>query len=497
MTRTIATLLALGLLIAGRSPSGAAELEAPLPNSDNPAEFPPAAAPGFGEALWEILTLKNYNTRLVILSTSLMGAACGLIGGFLLLRKRSLMGDTLSHATLPGICLAFMFMVALGGNGKNLSGLLLGASLTGLLGCASVLVIRQLTRLKDDAAMGIVLSVFYGLGIVLLSIIQGLPQASAAGLQSFLYGKVASIIFADFIVIALVTVASIVGCVFLYKEFRMLCFDEVFAATQGWPVHLLDIVMLTLVAAVTVVGLQAVGLILVIAFLITPAAAARFWTHHLGAMLAIGALIGSLSGWLGTVLSSLFPRLPAGAVIVLTAAVFFLISMLFGPAKGVSIRLIRHRKLKRKIAKQHLLRAAYEWLEIHDAGQKPEPADNRTIPLESLLKARSWTPRSLQRQLRSAYNHALIERYDSTGLVLSEAGFRQAARATRNHRLWELYLIENAAIAPSHVDRDADTVEHILGEALTRELVKLLPARQSASLDAVPGSPHPLKRNDD
>ena len=149
--------------------------------------------------VWKVLTLQSYNARLVILSTSLLGMASGLVGTFLLLRKRSLMGDVLSHAAYPGIGMAFLVMLLLGGEGKWLPGLLLGAAATGLLGVLMVLAIRNTTRLKDDAAMGIVMGVSFGLGVALMKMVSNLPQADAAGLNSFIYGTAASMIFGDFL----------------------------------------------------------------------------------------------------------------------------------------------------------------------------------------------------------------------------------------------------------------------------------------------------------
>jgi len=300
------------------------------------------------DTMLEVLTLQQYNTRLVVLSTALLGLASGILGGFLLMRKRSLLGDSLSHATLPGIALAFMLMVLMGGTGKFLPGLLMGAMLTGLAGVGLVLLIRNTTRIKDDAAMGIVLSVFFGAGIVLLGIAQDMPGAGAAGLEQFIYGRTASMVLSDFFVIAGVTIASALATCFLFKEFSILCFDEDFARAQGWPVHRLDMIMLALVAAVTVTGLQAVGLILIIAFLITPAAAARFWTDQLKYMLWIASCLGAISGWFGSSISALLPGWPAGAVIVLTATFIFLFSMIFGSARGVLPRYLQHIRLKKR-----------------------------------------------------------------------------------------------------------------------------------------------------
>ncbi len=438
--------------------------------------------------IFEVLLLRNYNTRLVVLGTTLLGIAAGLVGSFLLLRKRSLMGDALSHATLPGIAIAFAVMVSLGAEGKSLPALLLGATISGVAGIATMLLIRHTTRLRDDVAMGFVLSVFFGVGVATLRMVQGLPGASAAGLESFIYGKTASMVQSDFLLIALVAgAASLVSILFL-KEFLLLCFDDGYAAAQGWPTLFLDVLLLGLVTAVTVIGLQAVGLILVIAFLITPPTAARFWTQRLQPMLLIAALIGGVSGWLGASISALTPQLPAGAVIVLVAAALFLISMLFAPERGVIPRLLNQAALRRKEDRQHLLRAAYEILEEQADGG---PVSNRSFPVEALSAKRSWTPRQLRRILHIARREDHLERTPPGRLRLSESGFGEAARVTRNHRLWESYLIQYADIAPSHVDRDADLVEHILGAELVRELEAKL--RGSLQDKPVPPSPHPLR----
>lgn len=435
----------------------------------------------------EVLLLQNYNTRLVVLSTTLLGIAAGLIGSFLLLRKRSLMGDALSHATLPGVAIAFAVMVALGGSGKSLPGLLLGATLSGVAGLFTMLLIRNTTRLRDDVAMGFVLSVFFGIGVASLQMVQSIPGASAAGLESFIYGMTASMIQSDFILIAIVAGAcSLVSLLFL-KEFLLLCFDDAFAASQGWPSFYLDVLLLALVTAVTVIGLQAVGLILIIAFLITPATAARFWTERLLPMMLLSAAIGGVSGWMGASISALAPDLPAGAVIVLVAAALFLISMLFAPPRGVIPRLVRQARLRKKVDRQHFLRAAYEILEDE---QSKAPIGNFPFTMAALQAKRTWSTRELRSILKTAEREDHLATADPGSIRLSESGFGEAARVTRNHRLWETYLIHYADIAPSHVDRDADLVEHILGPELVEELEEFLD--HGPVTTPVPPSPHPI-----
>ena len=443
--------------------------------------------------IWNVLILRDYNTRLVVICTTLLGCACGLMGGFLLLRKRSLMGDTLSHATLPGVGLSFMLLVALGGDGKSLPILLAGAGITGVIGCAAVLFIREQTRIKDDAAMGIVLSVFFGAGVAILGVIQKMPEWSAAGLESFIYGKTASMVMSDFQILVFITVCVITCSLLLFKEFRLLCFDENFAAVLGWPVKFLDILLLAFITAVTVAGLQAVGLILIIAFLITPATAARFWTNQLDRMLMLSALIGAASGWIGASLSAFIPRLPAGAVIVLVAALFFVVSMLIGTERGVMIRSFRQSQLEKRMGRQHLLRALYEILE---GGRVTEELIIRTVPFRQIRGRRTWSDRQLRDYIRRAYNEGLVEAPNKAdSILLTKTGLVEAKQVTRNHRLWEMYLIEYADVATSRVDRDADMVEHILGDKMVTRLENKLQAYRIAG-SLVPQSPHPIHPGD-
>ncbi|MBL8820816.1 MAG: metal ABC transporter permease, partial [Planctomyces sp.] len=244
-------------------------------------------------------------TRMVMLGTGLLGAASGVIGVFLLLRKRALLGDAISHATLPGVCIAFLIGVASGGSGKSMPLLLSGAATTGLLGGLAILGLRQFRRIKEDAALGIVLSIFFGLGILLLTLIQQIPEGHAAGLEGFIYGKTASMVAEDAVLIASVTGCVLLVALLLYRPMQLLCFDEGYAASQGWPVFWLDGLLMSLVVAITIVGLQAVGLIMIIALLVVPAAASRFWTHQLPKMLPLSAALATFSCLVGATISAL------------------------------------------------------------------------------------------------------------------------------------------------------------------------------------------------
>lgn len=438
-----------------------------------------------------VLLLEDYNTRVVVGGTTMLGIAAGVIGSFTLLRKRALMGDALSHATLPGIGLAFMLSVAAGGTGKSLPVLLLGATASGVLGLGAILLIRNLTRLKEDTALGIVLSVFFGAGVAVLGIVQRTGQGHSAGLESFIYGKTASMVAADAALIAAAAGFVLAVCALLFKEFKLLCFDAGYASSQGWPTVLLDVVMMALVVTVTVIGLQAVGLILIIALLIIPAAAARFWTERLPVMTFIAAGIGAASSAVGAAGSALLPSLPSGAMIVLVAAAFFLVSMMLGRRRGVLVRWLRRRDLTRRVRRQHLLRAAFERIEGEHLGMDVEgPLSSRVVRVGGLLAMRSWSAARLRREIRRACDDGLVVALPGDKFYFTYAGYLDAARVVRNHRLWETYLVTHADIAPSHVDRDADAIEHVLGPDMVRRLESIV--AQADARPVVPLSPHAI-----
>ncbi|MDE0230320.1 MAG: metal ABC transporter permease [Spirochaetaceae bacterium] len=445
------------------------------------------------EQVVRVLLLSDFNTRVVVLGVALLGMAAGIVGTFTLLRKRALVSDAVSHATLPGIAAAWLVMVALGGTGKWFPGLLLGAAAGGLVAVGAVLTLRSVLRLHEDAALGVVLSVSFGIGIALLGLIQQMRRGSAAGLDSFIYGKTASMLSADALLIAVISLVLVVAAVLLFKELNLLCFDAPYAATQGFPVAFLDALMLALVVAVTVIGLQAVGLILIVALLITPAAAARFWTHDLRAMTVLAALLGASGGFVGAGLSALVPRLPAGAVIVVTTSVGFVISVLFGTRRGLLRVLVERHRGDRRIRREHLLRALFEQLE-GQLGAMPGVRELAAMPVSrgQLARRRGWSRAELVSALRGARREGWLRPESATrqDLRLSAAGAERALQVVRNHRLWELYLIRYADVATSRVDRGADRIEHVLGPELVAELEEQLDRQRDRA--AVAASPHEL-----
>ena len=441
--------------------------------------------PGVQEIVRVLTFQAGYNTAIVTAGAMCLGIAGGIIGTFMVLRKRSLMADALSHSTLPGIAIAFIVATVLGFDGKTLPVLLGGAAVAGVVGVLTVQAIVRYTRLTEDTAIGVVLSVFFGVGIVLLSVIQNMRGGNQAGLDHFLLGQTASLLMSDAILIGGVAVASAITALLMLKEFRLVCFDDSYAAAQGWPVTLIDLLMMALVVVVTVIGLQAVGLVLVVAMLIIPASAARFWTERLGTMTLLGGLIGGLSGYLGASASALLPRLPAGPVIVLVAGALFTASLLLAPNRGVLAVAFRQVSLRLRIRREHLLRGIYEGLEV-----RGEPIDSG-LPLGQ-MRSRRWSGLSGRIMVRWLCVRGFITRTHDE-LRLTARGIEDAVRLTRNHRLWETYLVQYADIAPSHVDQSADLVEHVLSKVLVAELERILHAEgRLPGGDETIRSVHPL-----
>ena len=438
------------------------------------------------DPLLRVLLLQDYNTRIVLLGTMLFGACGGVVGAFMLLRKKALVGDVASHAALPGVALAYLVLEVLApGTGKSPPWLLAGAGLGAASGLLCAKLIQRVRLIKEDAALGIVLSIFFGFGVVLLTIVQRLPTGSA-GLNEFVFGKAAAL------TVAIASGLVLAVCAALFKEFSLLCFDEAYAAALGWPVGRLDLLLTSLVVVVTVIGMPSVGLLLVVAQLVIPPTAARFWTDRLGTMTLVSGLIGASSAAAGSLVSALVPQLAAGAVIVLAGTCVFAVSMIFGRQRGVWWHWLEQRDSERHIGQLDLLRACFEAVEESQRRAVLTGESDLTatpIPRESLLATRAWSSIRLSRVLVAAVRDGLIRLDAENHFRLTHEGARRARLAARNHRLWELYLIHFADLAPSRVDRAADQIEHVLEPELIEQLESLL--EQDTLRMTVPVSPHP------
>jgi len=283
----------------------------------------------------------DYTLRLVALGSAVLGATSGALGSFAYLRRQSLLGDAVSHAALPGIVLAFMLT-----GSKVPLVLMLGAGLAGWIGTLAVQLVVRRSRVPYDSALGIVLAVFFGIGLVLLTHLQKQSNAAQAGLESFLFGQAASLLRRDVVTMAVLGTAALVILVLLWKEFKLLSFDPDFAASVGLPVRRLDGLLTLLLVVAIVIGLQTVGVVLMSAMIVAPAAAARQWSQRLAPMVVIAAAVGIFSGVAGSLFSSLIPRLPTGPTIVLVLSAIVVVSLFLAPHRGLLWRSLRRGALR-------------------------------------------------------------------------------------------------------------------------------------------------------
>jgi manganese/zinc/iron transport system permease protein len=358
--------------------------------------------------------LFDYTLRTVALGSATLGVVSGVLGAFAVLRRQSLLGDAVAHAALPGIALVFLLT-----GSKSPWALLAGAIAAGWVGTLAVQAITRATRVKEDAALGIVLSVFFGFGVVLLTFIQKLPTASQAGLDAFLFGQAATLVTRDVVAMVALGGVALVAVALLWKEMKLITFDPAFAASLGLPTARLSVLLITLIVVAIVVGLQTVGVVLMSAMIVAPAAAARQWTDRLGPMVALSGVLGAAAGLAGAVTSSLVPRLPTGPTIVLYISAVVLVSLLFAPGRGI---LARYRRMRRQ-----QLRFAADALLVHLLHHEGRPDEATESAVAHLTDEMGWDGRFAGRVLRWARQREMVEQTD--GALRLTPGGRAAARA--------------------------------------------------------------------
>lgn len=320
--------------------------------------------------------LSSQIVRTVLTGAAMLGAIAGMLGAFAVLRRQSLLGDALAHAALPGVCIGFLIA-----GSRDLASVMAGAFFTGALAALTMMLITRTTTLKTDAALGIVLSVFFAVGVVLLTHLQGVGGAASAGLASFLFGQAAAILPSDIWIMGGVGLVALALVLAFWKEFKLVSFDADFARTQGFPVVAIEVLLTVMVALAIVVGLQLVGVVLIVALLIAPAAAARQWTDRLGLMVALSALIGAASGAGGALVSATTRGLATGPVVVLCASAVVLLSVMLAPRRGLMWQTLAARRARARIGERRILAAMQGLAEAHANARYPSEQGMLTAAL--------------------------------------------------------------------------------------------------------------------
>lgn len=413
------------------------------------------------EQIIEFFSFQDVNIRYVALGTVLLGASSALVGCFTFLRKKALVGDTIAHAILPGICLSFIIFET-----KDPLILLIGAMVTGWLSVFVVDYISANSKIKPDTAIGLTLSVFFGVGVLLLTHIQHSGNAAQAGLDKFLFGKAASLVLNDVITFGIVSLLLIGTTILFFKQFFLISFDVHFAKAIGLPVRLFEVILSTITVLAVAIGIQTVGVVLMAAMLITPAAAARYWTDKLKVMIILAAFIGGVSGIFGAFISYTAPSMPTGPWIVVVLSFIAIGSLLVAPKNGVISKIRKRKKNQQKILEDNILKLLYKLGEKENDFFRNRSIltlkNYREIPDNKFLKGLKF--------LRKKNQVALVNDL----WVLTEEGKKAGMRIVKIHRLWELYLTTYLRIAPDHVHEDAETIEHIITPEMELKLERLL-----------------------
>lgn len=302
----------------------------------------------------------DYPVIIALIGTGLIGITSGIISCYSVLKEQSLLGDAIAHAALPGLCIAFLLTL-----NKHPIILLAGAISAGLIGTLLISTIIQKSILKEDTALGIILSVFFGFGTLLLTMIQKIPTARQSGLDTYLFGNASSMLASDIAMMGLLSVMIIAITILCWKEFKCLIFDGDFFLTQGFSKTKSDIILTILTVVTIIIGLQTVGVILMSAMIIAPATAAKLWQKKLGPMMLLSVTFAIISGLLGVLISSATHRLPTGPTIVTIISVIVIFSLFFSP-EGIVIQWIQKQRNKRAIRINSILINLYTLAKTHD-----------------------------------------------------------------------------------------------------------------------------------
>ncbi len=359
--------------------------------------------------------LFDYTLRTVALGSMVIGLVSGMLGSFAVLRKQSLLGDAISHAALPGIVLAFLLT-----RSREPEILMFGALIAGWLATLFMLAVIRTTRIKSDTSLGLVLSVFFGFGLMLLTFTQRLPDATQAGLDKFLFGQAATLLQSDVITMGVIAMIALGLLAVFWKEFKLISFDTEFAASLGFPVRVLDVVLITLLVVAIVIGLQTVGVVLMSAMIVAPAAAARQWTDKLHVMVILGGLFGALAGVTGTLISGSLERLPTGPMIVVCVSLIVLFSMLFATNRGLVWNWIRSRRNARKLRARAVL-ADLNTLAL----QHPDQQHGHSV---AVLRAMSTNPDGVSHALQQLRERGHAREVGHDIWALTDAGLAQAGQ---------------------------------------------------------------------
>lgn len=413
--------------------------------------------------------------RAPTIGSMLMCLSSALVGILVFIRKRSLLGEALSHASYPGVVISIILLASFFSFSEDVMvvGVLAGAFLTSLAGLWAIDFLEKKLRIKNDAALCFVLSLFFGVGLLIASRIQSTHTLWYKQIQVYLFGQAATMTDEHILVYGVLAFVVILSMALLYRFIEILYFDRSFARTLGIPILLVEGFLFILLTLAIVIGIRSVGVVLMSAMLISPVVAARQMTDKLKTLLLISGLIGMAAGFVGNVLSleiSLWLTetdgvkfsLPTGPMIVLSASFFCILSTLFAP-KGLIFQFIRNWRFRQRCQTENLLKSMWK------------QGEGAVFTLKNLSKTHHLSPYRIYFRLLQMKKRHWVESLANGSFKLTAAGLNRGAAIVRLHRLWEVYLV-HLGQGREKVHHSAEEMEHILTPEMEKELTLLLGA---------------------
>ena len=398
----------------------------------------------------------NYTDSVVLIGAVILGVAAGVLGAFAVLRQRSMVGDALSHAALPGVCVAF---VATGA--KDAATLAIGAAIAGLIGSALILAIERSGRIRPDAAIGVVLTGFFSLGIVMLTFLANFNNSSQAGLDTYLFGQAAGLLESDLLVMGILCLVSLGFVALAFRPLKAALFDLSFAGSVGLPVRLIEFSMTAMLVIALVIGVRTVGAILMVAMLIVPTVTARQLTDRLPVLLVVAGLVGAAVGTAGSLISTA-ASVPTGPVIVMVGFTVAMAAILFAPGRGVVWRAGQTVRDRRRANNEGVL------IDLETAVHAGAP------PTADQLAALSGRPpATVRRALRDLDRAGALSR-DGEHIYLSESGAAAVHALLDRRELWSVWLEHGWKLElPDAREPDPRDLRASIGDDLTDQLVTI------------------------
>ena len=383
-----------------------------------------------------------------LIASVLVGLMCGVLGCFIVLRNMSLVGDALAHAVLPGVVVGYVVA------GAGVMAIFSGAVAAGLLTAALITWIQHNVKTKNDAAIGIVFTAMFSIGVMWISKIA--REGAHLDLEHFLFGNVLGLSNADLYLTAAITAYVLLSVVLFYRYLFATTFQPVIAETMGISVKTIHYYLMLLLSFAVVASMQAVGVILVVAMLITPASTALLLTNRLNYMLIISAIIGVVASVVGLIFTGFYNTTPGPAMAV-AATLFYILAVFFAPQKGLLFKFLYKRKTRKRIQFEDTLK---QTLKLHE---------RESLSLDNLKERLGFSLNTLRHNLGVLRKNGLVTQKNGT-LAITAEGIERANRLVRAHRLWETYMVQEMSMDATQIHEEAEKFEHVLTDELLDEL---------------------------